>query len=72
MIALKVLVYMIFWLSSQYLFKGLGKFPCNPYHIELHKNIMSVIDPPRRVSLAIINELKETLADLEKEALYHG
>ena len=50
-------------------FKGLGKFPGELYHIELKENITPIIDPPRRFPQAIISELKDTLLDLETKGI---
>lgn len=48
------------------IFKGLGTFPGKPYHIQLNENIKPVVNPPRRVPLALHNKLKATLDELEK------
>ena len=41
-----------------YAFKGLGKFPGEPYRIELKESVIPIINSPRQFPQAIINELK--------------
>ncbi|GFT92941.1 transposon Ty3-I Gag-Pol polyprotein [Trichonephila clavipes] len=48
---------------------GVGEFPNEPYHITLKDNAVPVINPPRRVPLALQPKLKSTLDRLEKEGI---
>ncbi|GFT45669.1 transposon Tf2-9 polyprotein [Nephila pilipes] len=58
-------------LIKQYkdVFKGIGGFPNEPYHITLKDNSVPVIHPPRRVPQALQPKLKSTLNNLEKEGI---
>lgn len=55
--------------NNSEIFMGLGKFPGNPYHIELKPEVKPVIDPPRRVPLALNQRLRETLNNLESQGV---
>ncbi|GFV87395.1 transposable element Tcb1 transposase [Trichonephila clavipes] len=48
---------------------GLGKFPRDPYHIELKPEVKPIVDPPRHVPLAPNSKLTETLKDLESQGI---
>lgn len=50
-------------------FAGLGSFPGEPYSIVLKDNVTPVINPPRRVPLALHDKLKRTLEQLEQDGI---
>lgn len=51
--------------NNSKIFKRLRKFPGETYHIELRSEVTPVIDPPRRVSLAINKKIKDILDKFE-------
>lgn len=51
------------------LFQKLGKFPGEPYHIELKEGAKPVVDAPRRVPIALHKKLKSTLDELEAQKI---
>ncbi|KAG8183324.1 hypothetical protein JTE90_023973 [Oedothorax gibbosus] len=53
----------------QDVFKGLGTFPDDPYHVELKPDSVGVVHPPRRVPQVIRGKLKDTLDDLENRGI---
>lgn len=57
-------------ISKRYVdvFSGIGCIN-PPYHIQLKENAQSVISPIRRVPFALMDKLKKTLADLEKQRI---
>lgn len=56
---------------SQYgkVFKGIGKFPGEPYKIKLKPNATPVNNPPRRVARTILPRLKAALEKLEEDQI---
>lgn len=50
-------------------FDGLGSMPGNKYHIELKQDCVPVINPPRRVPIAIQDKLKLTLENLVSQGI---
>lgn len=50
------------------LFEGIGCIN-EPYHIEIDKNAKPVVHPTRKVALPLMDDLKQSLAELEKSKI---
>ena len=48
----------------KHLFKGIGRFKCDPVHITLSKDAVPVQKPPRRVPLALKEQFKNELDNM--------
>ena len=53
----------------KHLFKGIGRFKCDPVHITLSKDAVAVQKPPRRVPLALRNQFKNELDNMVSQGI---
>ena len=53
----------------KHLFKGIGRFKCDPVHITLSKDAVAVQKPPRRVPLVIREQFKNELDNMVSQGI---
>ena len=53
----------------KHLFKGIGRFKCDPVHITLAKDAVPVQKPPRRVPLALKEQFKNELDNMVSQGI---
>ena len=53
----------------KHLFKGIGRFKCDPVQIKLTRNAVPVQKPPRRVPLALKDQFKQELDKMVSQGI---
>ena len=56
-------------LKYAYLFRGIGRFKCNPVHIMTKQNGMPIQKPPRKVPIAMREQFKKELSSMEDQGI---
>ena len=61
------------WITNhpkyKHLFKGIGRFKCDPVHITLAKDTVPVQKPPRRVPLALREQFKNEIDNMVSQGI---